>query len=213
MFSVGEYYHVYNRGVEKRRIFLDRNDKERFLRLLYIANSDIPVVFRLSQKKPLADIPVGKKAVAIGAYTLMPNHIHLLIKEVVDGGLSLFMEKLMTAYAKYFNKKYDRVGSLFQSRFKAEHIDRDEYLKYIYAYIHLNPIKLIEPTWKEKGIGDMKRAKKFLDTYRYSSYQDYAGLHRPEKIILAPKGFPAYFEDRYAFADAHQDWLDFKPTT
>ena len=74
--AVGEYYHVYNRGVEKRKIFLDEHDKERFVRLLYLANGHKPVVTRLVQGLPLKDIDVGGKRVAIGAYTLMPNHFH-----------------------------------------------------------------------------------------------------------------------------------------
>jgi putative transposase len=208
-FSIDEFYHVYNRGVEKRNIFLDARDRDRFLRLLYLANSDVPVVYRLTQKKPLAEIKVGKKLVAVGVYVLMPNHIHLLIREIIADGLSMFMEKLMTAYAMYFNKKYDRVGSLFQDRFKAEHADQDEHLKYLYAYIHLNPVKLIEPAWKENGVNNKRRAKEFITNYRYSSYQDYIGLDRQEKLILTKGKFPSYFDSKKSFTDLHKDWLHY----
>src|SRR3989338_5483185 len=100
----------------------------------------------------------------------MPNHFHLLLKEIEMGGISQFMGKLSTAYSMYFNKKYERTGSLFEGRFKSSRIANDNYLHYLFAYIHLNPIKLIEPMWKEKGINDFARAKEFLGRYNYSSY-------------------------------------------
>ncbi|MBI4121377.1 MAG: transposase [Candidatus Ryanbacteria bacterium] len=212
-FSVGEFYHVYNRGVDKRNIFLDDGDNERFLRLLYITNSSLPVVYKEVKNKKLIDIDVGERIVAIGAYALMRNHIHLLVKEIRENGLSLCMEKLTTAYAKYFNKKYDRVGTLFQGRFKAEHVDRDEYLKYLYSYIHLNPIKMIDTGWKSGGIRNAKRAEQFLIDYKYSSYQDYIGVNRPERLILSKKEFPRYFDRRREFADFHRDWLHYGAIT
>ncbi len=209
-FSVGEYYHVYNRGVEKREVFLTHDDRERFLKLLYLANGEKPYVFRLVQGQPLDKINLGNRRVAIGAYTLMPNHFHILVKEVVDGGLSMFMEKLTTGYSMYFNKKNKRVGALFQGRFKAEHVDRDEYLKYLYAYIHLNPVKLIEPEWKEQGIRDIIKAKKYLKEYRYSSYEDYVIGKREASAILSPKEFPDYFEEQRDFAQFIEEWLQYE---
>jgi len=208
--SVGEFYHIYSRGVEKRNIFLDASDKERFHKLLYFANGERPYVFRLIQGQPLNAIEVGERKTAIGAYVLMPNHIHILVKETQEGGVSGFMEKLLTGYSMYFNKKYDRVGPLFQSRFKAQHANRDEYLKYLFAYIHLNPIKLFEPKWREKGIKDTVRAKKFLGQYQYSSYAEYAGKERSESIILSKKEFPDYFSEQDSFDDFLHDWLEFR---
>ena len=114
----------------------------------------------------------------------MPNHFHLLLHEKIDGGISLFMQKLLTAYSMYFNTKHDREGSLFESRFKAKHINTDAYLNWIFSYIHLNPFKLIHQNWKEKGISNLTSAKKFIQNYRYSSYYDYFIGDRPEKVIL-----------------------------
>jgi len=151
-FSVGEYYHLYNRGVEKRNIFLEKRDSSRFQRLIYLANGTSPIRFSETEGQALNNIDRGDPLVAIGAYVLMPNHFHLLVKEVIENGLSKFMEKLATGYSMYFNKKHERVGPLFQGRFKGEHVDNDKYLKYLYAYIHLNPVKLIEPNWKKEGI-------------------------------------------------------------
>ena len=208
--SVGEYYHIYNRGVEKRDIFLDDRDKERFIKLLYLANGEKPFYFRAVQGLPLADIDTGKKKVAIIAYSLMQNHFHILVKEIVEGGISDFMEKLLTAYAMYFNKRYKRVGPLFQGTFKAEHVDRDEYLKYLFAYIHLNPVKLIEPQWKERGVRDKKKAEQYLKTYRFSSYLDYIGVDREDRLILTREEAPDYFTDIYEFEDFVRDWLAYK---
>lgn len=208
-FSIGEYYHIYNRGVEKRDIFLDNSDKDRFHNLFFLSNGTQPVVSRTSKSKSLSEINRGDPLIAIGAYCFMPNHFHILVKEIKEKGLSNFMEKLITAYAKYFNKKHDRVGPLFQSRFKARHIDRDEYLKYLFAYIHLNPVKLIEPKWKEKGIQNSKKAQRFIRDYKYSSHQDYLRIEREEKLILDSKEFPEYFIESRDFKDYVNDWLEF----
>jgi len=209
-FSEGEYYHVYNRGIEKRNIFLDENDWLRFQKLLYVANGEKPLVFKTIQGVPLDKIDRGGCRVAIGAYCLMPNHFHILVKETTENGLSRFMEKLGTSYAMYFNKKYKRSGFLFQGTFKAEHVDNDEYLKYLYAYIHLNPVKLIDPGWKEKGIHNLGKAKKYLEEYRYSSYEDYAMGKRDESAILSPGEFPEYFEKRGDFTEFVEEWMRYK---
>ena len=208
--EVDEYYHIYNRGVERRNIFLDKSDRERFLRLLHIANSHKPFVFRLVRGLPLDKIDVGEKKVAIIAYVLMPNHFHILVKEIIENGTSEFMEKLLTGYVMYFNKKYERVGPLFQGTFKATHVDRDEYLKYLFAYIHLNPIKRIESKWEEQGIRDKKGAERYLKKYRFSSYIDYIDVKRTENLILAKDEAPDYFSDAYEFKDFLRDWLDYK---
>jgi putative transposase len=206
-FSDGEYYHVYNRGVEKRETFIDQRDYERFLRLLFLSNGTKSYVYRSVQGVPLNEIDRGEQLTAIGAYVLMPNHFHLLLKETSGGGISKFMEKLTTGYSMYFNKKNKRVGPLFQGPFKAQHVDRDEYLKYLLAYIHLNPVKLIDSGWKENGIKDRSAAKKYLAGYRYSSYPDYLGEKREEVAILARKEFPEYFTNERGFEDFIDDWL------
>ena len=211
IFSESEFYHLYNRGVEKREIFSDRNDRERFLRLLFLANSTNPFNFRDIEDKKLTEIDRGTPLVAIGSYCLMPNHFHILVREIVSGGTSLFMEKLSTGYSMYFNNRHVRVGPLFQGRFKAQHVDNDNYLKYLFAYIHLNPIKLIDSHWKENEIQDKKRCKKYLATYRYSSYQDYhhSGAKREEEGILTTAEFPTYFTKKCDFDNLIEDWLNY----
>lgn len=94
---------------------------------------------------------------------------------MVDGGIVQFMHKLGTGYTNYFNKKYERVGSLFQGRFKAVLIEKDPHFIYLPYYIHLNPLDLKFPEWRNKGIENYKEAMRFLETYRWSSFPDYIG--------------------------------------
>jgi putative transposase len=190
-FEIGEFYHVYNRGVEKRTIFKSIFDYKRFLVLLYIANSDQPLhIKEYGNLKSIEEVfqkDRGEPLVAIGAYVLMPNHFHLLMTPLIEGGASKFMLKLQTGYSMYFNKKNDRVGALFQGVFKSQHINDDIYLKYIYAYIHLNPTKLKSPKWKTQSNVFLNQLKKFISEYPYSSLQEY--LSGDFKIINS-KPFP-----------------------
>lgn len=191
-------------------VFLDDYYKKRFIKLLFVCNSNKPVVFKTIQGLPLDKIERGETLVDVGAYCLMPNHFHLLIREKMENGISLFMEKLATAYSMFFNKKNERTGGLFEGTFKATHANDDEYLKYLFAYIHLNPVKLIEPGWKENGIKDKNTANVFLNGYTFSSYVDYAGVERVESMILNRKVFPEYFSTLKDFNNMINDWLSFK---
>src|SRR3989344_7397208 len=153
-FEIGEFYHLYNRGVEKRIIFKNIKDYKRFLALLYISNSSkqIHISNEIGHGNHIEDIfnkDRGSPIVAIGAYCLMPNHFHLLITPLVKNGISKFMLKLLTSYSMYFNIKNKRSGTLFQGVFKSQHLNTDEYLRYIYSYIHLNPAKLKNKDLKE----------------------------------------------------------------
>ena len=212
-FSVGEFYHLYNRGSNKMPIFLDDSYKKRFIKLLFVCNSKKPVVFKTIQGLPLDEIDRGETLVDIGSYCLMPNHFHLLIREKMENGISLFMEKLSTAYSMYFNKKNERTGGLFEGTFKAIYANDDDYLKYLFTYIHLNPIKIIDPNWKEEGIKDKNKAKEFLREYVFSSYMDYLGADRPESGIINKQAFPDYFSTQQDFNYTINDWLSFKSTT
>ena len=205
--SEGEYYHLYNRGVEKRSIFSTREDRNRFKRLLYLANGTEHFVYRDTDSKELKNIDRGEILVAIGAWVLMPNHFHILVKEITEGGTAAFMEKLCTGYSSYFNKRHDRVGPLFQGRYKSQHIVEDTHLKYLFAYIHLNPLKLINPTWKEKGSISVATAKKFISTYKHSSYTSYIDTSREENILLTKTEFPEYFSKKKDFEDFHSDFI------
>jgi len=208
-FGVGEFYHGYNRGNDKRTIFIDEQDKERFQKLLYLCNGQKALDFRaIPQGLDAYDYDKGERLVAIGSYSLMDNHLHLLMHEIVDGGISAFMQKIGTAHTMFFNKKYDRSGSLFQGPFKAKHLDSDEYLKHIFAYIHLNQIDLIESGWKEKKIRNMRKVIEHLESYKFSSLPDHLDIRRKENKILNLSYFPKYFETVEEVWDELGDWLE-----
>lgn len=141
IFFKGGYYHVYSRGSEKRVIFFDRADRGRFLKRLKEYKKDY--------------------GISIICFCLMPNHYHLLVRQDKEELVSRFVHKLNLAYAMYFNKRYERVGPLFQGRFKAKVVESDEYLINLSRYIHLNPIELV---------GNDK-----LGQYPWSSLQYYIG--------------------------------------
>lgn len=105
----------------------------------------------------------------------MPNHFHLILEQSVENGTSKFMQKLGTGYTMFFNTKYERSGVLFQGTFKAIPVENETYLTHLSRYIHLNPVELKEPEWKEKGIKNWKLVNQFLENYRWSSYLDYIG--------------------------------------
>ena len=211
-FAPEDYYHLYNRGVEKRKLFLDKVDYRRFVSLLYVANSVTPVHLSNYQGRSLLEIPKGEQLVSIGAWCLMPNHFHLLVREIKDGNISLFMKKLLTGYSMYFNTKNERKGALFEGNFYAKHLDTDNYLKYQYAYIHLNPIGIIDDGWKSKKIKNINKAKKFLSSFMHSSYLDYQqpNKNREESVILDTSNFPKYFETFLDFNDMIEEWINFE---
>ena len=195
---VNEYYHIYNRGVDKRNIFFNNHDSKRFMALLYVCNGINPVNMRSFFNKglPFADIfnaDRGSALIDIGAYCLIPNHFHLLVKECTDKGISRFMEKLATAYSMYFNKKYERTGGLFEGPFKSKHVDNEPYFNWLFSYIHMNPVKIINPDWKESCVADLTKTEAFLSTYAYSSYFDYFTANRFEGVILNKDAFPEHF--------------------
>jgi putative transposase len=207
----GEFYHVYNRGNSKQKIFLDKEDYSRFIGLLYACNQKNSLkIDNLNKGQTLFDIKREELLVDIGAYCLMPNHFHLLITQSEDENISSFMQKISTSYSMYFNKKYKRTGGLFEGKFKVQHVNKDNYLKYIFSYIHLNPVKLIEKDWKEKGIKNKKEAFLYLGQYIYSSYLDYTGVERIQNKILNTKSFPKYFITIKSFFDEILEWLNYK---
>ena len=209
-FAFGGYYHLYGRGVEKRNIFLDKSDYERFIKILFFCNGRKSTVIRdLPRGLTFVDYldKRGETLIDIGAYCLMPNHFHLLVREKTEKGISLFMQKLMTAYAMYFNDKYKRRGRLFESSYKSTHADNDEYLKYLFAYIHLNPVKLIDPNWKENGVKNKTETKKYLVEYRFSSFIDYASEGRDAGLLLNQGEFPDYFPTKNAFTESIFEWI------
>jgi len=209
--AAGEFYHLYNRGVEKRIIYKDAQDYRRFTELLYVANTRESVDLRRirSRYDTVYDWERSDQLVAIGAYCLMPNHFHILLTPLHDEAVGTFMNKLCTSYSMYFNKKYKRKGTLFEGSYRARYVQNDEYLKYLFSYIHLNPVKLLQPDWKEKGIKDAAKAYEYAKAFKYSSLLDYQQTPRRESLILHKESFPDYFPSTAIQKDELLQWLDY----
>lgn len=218
----GEYFHIYNRGNTKQKIFLDDKDRDRFVKLLYLSNSKRNINFRdsiVDAKIDAWDFEKGENIVSVGAWVLMPNHFHLYLTSPIPGigeekqkgieelPVSVFIKKLCISYTKYFNRKYNRTGSLFEGKFKAVRVVDDIQAKYLFSYIHLNPIKLIDKEWKEHGIKDKDQALNYLYKYKWSSYLDYRNIYRKEGKILNREHFPMYFSNITDFDKEILEWI------
>jgi putative transposase len=217
---IGEYYHIYNRGNSKQKIFLDDEDYARFTKYLFVCNSSKSFNFRdniIDVNIDTFDFDRGQKLVSIGAWVLMPNHFHIYLtippkSDIGEkNGITEFMRKLSTAYTKYFNAKYERTGGLFEGAFKSTLVSQDIQAKYLFSYIHLNPVKLINPLWKESGIKDKKATLDFLSRYKWGSCLDYFGVVRKEKSILTTTDFPNYFRSVKDFKNEIFDWITYFP--
>jgi len=186
-----EFYHIYNRGTDKRIIFNDDFDFCRFVFQMYACNVGRPVnIFRkgvavpgriiLEGGEPIKGFIVreGSPLVNILSFCLMPNHFHFILQQRAERGISKFMQKLGTAYTMYFNLRNERSGSLFQGKFKAVHIGDENFLLHLSRYIHLNPIEILQSHWKEEGIREWEKANDFLESFQWSSYPDYIGLRK-----------------------------------
>lgn len=169
-----ELYHVFNRGVDKRRVVLDDSDRLRFVHDLFVFNDMQPALHpHMTERKDQRQH--RKLLVRIHAFCLMPNHFHLMLSPLVENGISLFMKKLGMGYAKYFNERYERSGALWQGKYKKVLIKRDGHFMYIPHYVHLNALDLKFPEWRQGQLQDTGRALNFLNSYRWSSHLDYAG--------------------------------------
>jgi len=182
------FYHIYNRGVEKRTIFEDEMDYKVFLNYMkeYLSpkpdksDSVTQVTFKDTVFKGVPRVPNNyHENIELLAYCLMPNHFHLLIKQDTKSGMKEFIHSLLLRYSMYFNKKYDRVGPLFQGRYKAVSVENEAYLLHLSRYIHLNPLEI---------------TKSLVDGY--SSYPDYIGLRNTS--WLNPKIVLAYFNNGWS---------------
>lgn len=186
-FSEAEWYHCFSRGIDKRKTFNNRIDYERFLALLYICNSNATIhrsdLYRTSLHNILS-ISRSGTLTAIGAFCIMPNHFHLLLKETQAHGISTFMQKLGTAYVMYFNLKYERNGSLFAKPFKSRHVSDDRYFQKVLQYIHFNPAEIFEPQWKDGVVHSMEVLEERLIGYPYSSLGSYVNKRNVLRPIL-----------------------------
>lgn len=179
------YYHVYARGASRQEIFLESADYYMFLSLFrrYLSAEDVKDSAGMSYAKLYDDIQLL-------SYCLMPNHFHLLLYQVNEGAMQRLMRGVMTAYSRYFNKKYDRSGGLFETRYKVSRISSDTYLMHITRYIHLNPKE-----WRE---------------YPYSSLRFYLQAHDEDWVDEQP--IVALFPSRESYGDFVAEYEGIKDT-
>lgn len=158
-FANGEFYHIYNRGTDKRTVFANNYDFQRFLQSMREFNSVDPIgsIYQNSFNKPQLRRPTSK-LVNIVCYCLNPNHYHMILEQCANGGISEFMKRLSGGYTKHFNFKHRRSGVLFQGKFKANHIDLNEYLLHASVYVNLNGL-----------------VHKLKNKHTYSSWDEFVG--------------------------------------
>lgn len=174
-FEINNEYHIYARGTDKRNTFLLEEDYLRFMALIYVCNQKEKInLGKVSFKNfHLIKQEYPEPIVEIKQFCLMPNHFHLVCKEIIDGGISRYLQKILSGYTVYFNKKYGREGSLFSSTFKAKFISSDLYTEYLQKYIYFNPLKLIKHEYDSKDVLLYEKEKvtseemEFLREYPY----------------------------------------------
>ncbi len=194
-FQTDQYYHIYNRGVDKRNIFLDNKDYIRFLTGMKEFNRtesigslrDLTEAKLLEASRSLASVSPSP-LVKIIAYCINPNHYHLLLKQIVDRGIEKFLHKIGTGYTKYFNTKHNRSGSLFQGPFQAIHITTNNYLLQLSCYIN--------------GNSEIHKIAK-AENYPWSSYQDYLGKKGGK--LCAKETILKQFEDVNEYKNLTED--------
>lgn len=199
----GEVYHIFSRGVERRKIFLDQADHERFVSLLVHCLPPGPIqsfsiTSRLGRKQ--LQVASSEGLVDLLCYCLMPNHIHLLVRENVEGGTSLYMQRLLTSYSRYFNTRYDRSGSLFIHPFKAVLVEQDEQLLHVSRYIHLNPY--VAHIIKDVFVYPWSSLLEYTSRVR----QPHAKCHQPLiTSMMASSEYRSFVEDEADYARALAD--------
>lgn len=211
-----ELYHVLNHGIDDRKLFLDSQDYTRFVHNLYEFNDTSPAQ---AYERRSNDQNVGhrksyirERLVEIHGWALMKNHYHLLISELVEGGLLKFMMKINIGYAKYYNERYERHGHLFQGKTKKINLASEAHFLYILHYVHLNPLDYLAEAsnWRARDKGTIKNTKDALDylsKYRWSSYLDYCGQKNFPSILTKDLFGNAFSNTTYknAIADYLKD--------
>lgn len=210
-FAEGQYYHIFNRGVDKRHLFENGSDFSRFYESLYIfndANYSNRNNHYLHNETLLAGAEILQidrdPLVSIVSFCLLPNHFHLLLLQRKENGVARFLHKLGLGYTGYFNRKYDRSGRLFESTYKAAPIKTDAHFLHLTRYIHLNAIDHTHPGWREGKIKDWRNAQKSLDRYPWSSHPIYRGESQELPVIYEaevhqlfpnPKSYSMFLND------------------
>lgn len=235
-FENGSICHVILRGIDDNLIFKDTDDYYRGIFSIYEFNNtkSVEIIKRRQEIQRIKELQKGAqkggpsssrggraspelslilderdKFVNILVFCFMPNHLHLLLEQIKDNGITKFMSKVGTGYGGYFNQKYKRKGYVFQNRFLAVEIKNNEQLETVFNYIHTNPVSLLDPSWKESGATNVKDSISFLENYKWSSFQDYIGK----------KNFPSVTERNFLLnvfggeercKKSVNEWVEFK---
>jgi len=217
----GSFVHVYNRGNRKQQIVRDTKDKWHFLEILYYFNDeftlinpfrDVQKLFRPGLNKPFIrplTWPELKPLVKIMAFSLLENHFHLLLKEIQEGGITKFMQRLGTGMATYFNEKYQETGRLFQGPYKSKLIKEEIYLKYLSVYIQVKNVFETYPEGSQKALENFDKAYEWAIQYPYCSLADYAGKRNSpiidkdvlEELFSGPGEYKEFSKQCLAGAD------------
>jgi len=194
-----EIYHIVHKRGGDGLMFKDIDDYYRGIFSIYEFNTSKPVIIRERRKARNKIKKIKGRTfdfdsrveplVEVLAFCLMPNHIHLVLRQLKDGGISKFMAKFGTGYSTYFYEKYKLRGKgyFFQGRFKSIHIENNEQFRIVFVYVHTNPIAILKSGWKEKGISNSDKVIKFLENYKWSSYADFIGGKNFPSLIATSK--------------------------
>ncbi|MDP1689269.1 MAG: transposase [bacterium] len=216
----GKIYHILNRGVDKRVIFPEESDYVRFIHDLYEFNninhiSNVSYHYNKQKQYIVTGLRyIGKTEnqgkreplVEILAFCLMKNHYHLMIIPKSDNALSIFMKRLNQGYSRHINEKYDRSGTLFEGRYKAILIEKEEHFIHLPYYIHLNPLDYYMPEWRKREIINPLKAIEFLEKYRWSSFPDYVGIKNFSSVTQR-EFLGEFFNNPIAYRKATLEWL------
>jgi putative transposase len=200
--EIEESYHVFNRGLNKQIIFKDRTDYSRMLLYLLYFQADVPItniayaIKQFLQTKEFSFTEQTVKAiienrtVKLEAFALMPNHFHLMVRELKEGGISRYLQRIEVGFTKYFNTKYERSGYLLQGPFQSVHVENNEQALYLSAYIHKNPCEILQ--WRKQE-----------NNYTWSSYQDYVQENRWGKLLSTK-----LILDQFETKDMYKEFVD-----
>lgn len=196
--AVEEYYHIFNRGMQKQPIFESDADRFRFLFLLLTFQGEVSIKNITREVKhsvqsralhiglELSTEILKNRMVELVHFCLMPNHFHLIVRELEEDGISRYMQRVLTAYTKYFNTRHEKTGHLFQGPYKSVHISDDDQLLYLSSYIHKNPSEI--RNWRGREI-----------EYYWSSYQDCLIKNRFGKLLVTDIVMFRFSEDTSAY--------------
>ncbi len=175
-FACGNFYHVYNRGIGKGKIFNEDADRYRFLTsLLHFNDAERKTGYSKLGARWYLPTKGSDPLVRIVAYCLMDNHFHLLVEQIHEHGITAFMKAMGQGYTEFCNTKYQRSGRLFGSSYRAKAVENSAHFTHIGRYIHMNPLDIDQPGWQTRGNIDTERAERFLLWYPWSSYRHYVG--------------------------------------